>query len=178
MRRARFAWLSVLPFLASAPAGQAEQIALGEVTLTYDAEVWRAEPLLDDSIWRLDCLTGDCRGLSPTALPFVYVVVRRPASAAAPACARPEAPVASVQDSPFTSAREEHGGIAFDVTTTNASCRSENPWLLEACGTHGRSAYLITTGFTFGTNCGPVPKLPVVRFRELLDGIGRAGPAP
>jgi hypothetical protein len=64
------------------------------------------------------------------------------------------------------------------VTTTVEACSSADPWLLEACGADSRSEYLITTGFTFGTNCGPVPKLPVSRFRELLDGIAPAGPAP
>jgi hypothetical protein len=178
MRRARFAWLSVLPFLASAAHGQAEEIALGALTLAYDAAVWRAEPVLEESLWRLDCVTGDCRGLSPTALPYVYVLVR-PASPAGPAtCVRTDAPLPGNAPSPFSYARENHGGVAFDVTTTNASCRSENPYLLEACGAHGASEYLITTGFTFGTNCGPVPKLPVARFRELLEGLAPAGPAP
>jgi hypothetical protein len=176
MRRC-VAWLSVLPFLALAFPGQAEQISLRGLTLAYDGRVWEAEPLLDDGIWRLDCVTEDCRGISPIASPFVYVVVRDmpPADAA---CVRPDPGAAPARPALFTHTREDHGGVAFDVTTTVEACSSADPWLLEACGADGRSEYLITTGFTFGTNCGPVPKLPVSRFRELLDGIAPAGPAP
>jgi hypothetical protein len=179
MRRRRFAWLSLLPLLALAPPGQAEEIPFGDLALTYDAGVWQAEAILPDTLWRLACVTPDCRGLAAT-FPFVYVVAR-PASSAADACAPPEqisATPVRAESTPFVYSREEHGGVAFSVTTTVDACASVTPFLLEACGVHAGSEYLISTGFAFGTSCGPVPKLPVARFHELLGGISVAGPAP
>jgi hypothetical protein len=179
MRHAQFASLWMLLSIAFAPPAAAEQLPLGELTLTYDAGAWEAEPLLEDSLWRLTCVSRHCRGRTTTSFSYLYVFTLPASRPGASSCRRPASLAQRDAALPtFTTTTETYGGVPFNVTISLEACRAVTPWLLEACGAYGPTEYWITTGFGFGTNCGPEPKLPVPVFRDLLGGISFAGGAP
>lgn len=178
MKLVRASIAPLLMLLPSAMAG-ADEVRIRDITLVYDPATWRVEPVLEGSVWRFACVTRDCRGRTTISVPFVYVIARPTTTEAPSPCAPTEALRArDAAYGPFTYSRASYGGIEFNVTTTVNQCRAVSPWLLEACGAHGASEYWITTGFGFGTNCGPESKLPPSRFEELLKGVALTGAPP